>query len=50
MTTDKTPSKLSMPGWLRDAAGAPPATDPNSPPAKIWPRLLKWALRRIFKV
>jgi hypothetical protein len=43
------PSNLKMPGWLRDAAGAPIPPDPQGRPISTWGRLWRWALRRLLQ-
>ena len=45
------PSKFSMPGWLRDAAGAPLPPMPGGPtpaPAPRWKALLRWLAERLL--
>lgn len=46
------PSKFSMPGWLRDAAGAPlpPAPGGPTPPPKRprWKALLRWLAEHLL--
>ena len=45
------PSKFSMPGWLRDAAGAPLPPVPGGPtpaPAPRWKALLRWLTERLL--
>jgi hypothetical protein len=43
-------SQFKIPGWLRDAAGAPPSTTPGAPAPKRpgWKALLRWLAERLL--